>query len=328
MWEFFIMTYDVITSYGHGNEQALATMKAIDSLASTNDNHIVINFKQFGENTPFNVLAIASYLNYYRKQHPEYKFSLIPKESDNFLSHLGFYQMIGADFGKRIGEARSTANCVPIREIVFDYNFYNDIECRAKELAKLLGFDKNLEEFISYILIETIRNVYEHAQVEKAFVCAQKWPTKNLVEIAIVDMGVGIAKALGTRYAGKSEKELMYLSLNPGISARSNYSYLEKNDPWRNSGYGLYMLKRLAVLYGGSFLLCSKKIALQQSQDGIKEFETVFPGTAIAIHFRTDTENNFNTLRDQIIWEGESEAQFGDSTIKKASRSSGGHYNG
>ncbi len=322
------MIYDVVSSYGHGNEQALETMKTIELLAQPSDNHIVINFEKFRENTPFNVLAIASYLNYYRKQHPEYSFSLIPKRSDNFLSHLGFYQMIGADFGKRIGEARSTANCVPIREIVFDYNFYNDIEYRAKELAKLLGFDKNLEEFISYILVETIRNVYEHAQAEKAFVCAQKWPSKNLVEIAIIDMGVGIAKALGTKFAGKSEKELMYLSMQPGISARSNYSYLEKNNPWRNSGYGLYMLKRLAVLYGGSFLLCSKKCALQHSQEGIREFETVFPGTAIAIHFRTDTGNNFNTLRDQILWEGESEARLGNDTIKKASRSSGGHYNG
>lgn len=321
------MIYDVVSSYGYGNEQALETMKSIELLARPSDNRMVINFEKFRENTPFNVLAIASYLNYYREQHPEYNFLIIPKKSDNFLSHLGFYQMIGADLGKRVGEAKSTANCVPIREIIFDYNFYNDIECRAKELAKLLGFDKNLEEFISYILVETIRNVYEHAQAEKAFVCAQKWPTKNLVEIAIIDMGVGIAKALGTKYAGKSEKELMYLSMQPGISARSNYSYLEKNNPWRNSGYGLYMLKRLAVLYGGSFLLCSKKCALKLSQEGVREYETYFPGTAIAIHFRTDTGNNFNTLRSQIIWEGESEALFGDDTIKKASRSSGGHYN-
>ena len=63
-----IAIYDVVSSYGHGNEQALETMKTIELLAQPSDNRLVINFEKFRENTPFNVLAIACYLNYYRKQ--------------------------------------------------------------------------------------------------------------------------------------------------------------------------------------------------------------------------------------------------------------------
>lgn len=322
------MTYNVVSSYGRGNEQALATMKSIEALDLSEEEQIVFDFNQFGENTPFNVLTIASYLKTYRAQHPECNFSLIPKASSDFLSHLGFYQMIGAKVGKAIGEAQASSNYVPIKEIQFDMDFYRTIEVRAQELAKLLSFDKPLEEFLSYAFVEAIRNVYEHSDATSAYVCAQKWPTKSLVEIAITDTGKGIAKALGTRFPGKTEKELLYLSMQPGISARSNFRYLDKDDPWRNSGYGLYMMQKLALLYGGSFLLCSGKHAVWVMQDGVREYETSFPGTAIAIKFRTDTGNDFNKVRSAAISEGQTEAQLKPDAIKKASKSSGGHYNG
>lgn len=322
------MIYNVVSSYGHGNEQALHTMKSIEMLDLSKETQIVFDFNQFGENTPFNVLTIASYLKNYQKRYPKCEFSLIPKESSNFLSHLGFYQMIGAKVGKEVGEAESSNSYVPIKEIKFNCDFYNTIEIRAQELATLLNFDESLEEFVSYLFVETIRNAYEHSKASSAFICAQKWPSKDLVEIAIVDVGIGVAKALEMRFPRKTEKERLYLSIEPGISARSNFSYLEKDDPWRNSGYGLYMMQKLALLYGGSFLLCSKNYALWLNQNDIKEYDTAFPGTAIAINFKTNTRNNFATLRSKVISEGQSEAHLKPEAITKASKSSGGHYNG
>lgn len=322
------MTYNVVSSYGHGNEQALDTMKSIETLDLSGEDQVVFDFNQFGENTPFNVLTIASYLKEYRARHPECNFSLIPKESSDFLSHFGFYQMIGAKVGKAVGEAQASSNYVPIKEIQFDTDFYRTIEVRAQELAKLLSFDKSLEELLSYAFVEAIRNVYEHSGATSAYVCAQKWPTRNLVEIAIADTGKGIAKALETRFPQKTEKELLYLSMQAGISARSNFGYLDKDDPWRNSGFGLYMMKKLTLLYRGSFLLCSGKHAIWVMQDDVIEYETSFPGTAIAIKFRTDTGKDFNELRSIAISEGQTEAQLKPEAIKKASKSSGGHYNG
>lgn len=322
------MIYKIVSSYGCGNEQALHTMQEINSLILPKGEEIQIDFRDFGENTPFNVLTIANFLKQYRAQYPEHDFRLVPKDSSDFLSHLGFYQMIGANVGKAVGEAQASSNYVPIKEIKFNADFYNTIETRAHELAALLSFDKSLEEFASYMFVETIRNVYEHSGATSAYICAQKWPSKNMVEIAITDEGKGIAKTLEARFPGKSEMELMHLSMKPGISSRSNFSYLEKDDPWRNSGYGLYMMQKLALLYSGSFLLCSQNHALWFKQDGIKEYETAFPGTAIAINFMTNTGNDFNSVRSKTVCEGEREARLGDNTIKKASRSSGGHYNG
>lgn len=322
------MVYKVISSYNHGNEQALRTMREIEALVLPKDEVVEIDFQDFGENTPFNVLAIANTLKHYRAQHPEHEFTLIPKKSNDYLSHLGFYQMIGARVGKAVGEAQASSNYVPIKEIEFNASFYATIEPRARELARLLSFDKSLEKFVSYMFVETIRNVYEHADVLSAFICAQKWPSKNLVEIAIADTGIGIADSLGKSFPQKSEIERMYLSMQPGITSKSNYSYLEKNDPWRNSGYGLYTMQKLAFLYGGSFLLCSGKCALLVSQNGTKEYETAYHGTAIAIRFKSNTNNDFNKLRREVISTGQNEAFWEPKAIKRASKSSGGHYNG
>lgn len=321
------MTYEMITSYGCGNEQALHIMKEVDEYDFPVSEPISFDFKKFGEITPFNVLTIASYLKSYRSKHPGYQFYLSPKSEENdFLSHLGFYQMIGANVGKAVGEARASLSYVPIKKIDLGEDFYDSIDLRANELAALLSFDKSLETFISYVFVETIRNVYEHSETDAAFICAQKWPTKNLVEIAIVDTGVGVAKALLPRFPNRTEKELLYLSAEPGISAQSNHRVLGKHNMWSNSGYGLYALRKLAILYEGSFLLCSGRHALWQQQSGVTEYETAFPGTAIAIRIRTDTNNNFDDLRRQVIREGQAEAKGNAGAIKRASKSSGGDY--
>ena len=46
--------------------------------------------------------------------------------------------MIGADYGKEIGEATSTDNYVPITKVKFDGNFYSTIDNTSKQLAVLL----------------------------------------------------------------------------------------------------------------------------------------------------------------------------------------------
>lgn len=79
--------------------------------------------------------------------------------------------------------------------------------------------------------------MYEHSDEKFVFVTAQKWPTMNLLEIAIADTGCGIANSMGKQYKNYDEKDLLYLAGEPGISARSNFSYLDKDDAWRNSGY-------------------------------------------------------------------------------------------
>jgi len=319
--------FNIKTSFEQGNTQTLKIMKQIDEMFSSEiqDDKYVFSIEDFNENTPFSVLTIASSLKSYRERYPEYKMSLIPRENGDYLSHLGFYDMVGIQYGEKIGEAKPSENYVPIRSIKLDASFYDTIDENAGCLARLLHFDADLEAFLRYAFIEIIRNVYEHAETETAYVCAQKWPSKNLVEIAIVDNGCGVAKAMSKRYPNKKEEELMYLSTMPGVSALSNLKYLDKESTWANTGYGLYALKRLSTLYEGSFILCSGNIALWQKANKMEPCETFFQGTAVAIRIKTNTNNNFQEVRSRVIAEGEKEAKkYG--AITRASKSSGGEY--
>lgn len=320
------MKFDIISTYGHGNEQVMETIKQISSI-NTNDDEITFDFTQFKENNPLNILLIASSIINCKKTHSEISMKLIPKTSNDFLSHLGFYNMIGAEYGKKLGEAIPNTNYVPITKIEFDKmenGFYNCIEDKSKQMARLLYYDNDMCEFLKYAFIETIRNVYEHAETNTLFLCAQKWSSMNLVEIAIVDNGCGVASALRKQIKNKTEKQLMYMAALPGVSAKSNHTYLDKDNEWRNSGYGLFALRELTKAYGGSFILCSKNISLYQYNGKITEFDTFFEGTAVAIRFKTDRNINFSSTLSDIIKKGEEMSKNNKQAIQKASKSSGG----
>ena len=227
-----------------------------------------------------------------------------------------------------MGEAWGSDTYIPIHKIDFrNLNFYNEIEPLSEKLANVFKFDKDLANFLKYAFVETIRNVYEHSQSNKAFVCAQRWSTHNLVEIAVLDEGCGILEAMKNYSPTSSEEELMELALIPGVSAKSNHALLGKYDEWSNSGYGLFILKELCRTYKGSFTICSNNYALRFYASGEKEmFRTSFPGTVVCLRFQTSLNIKFNQERSKIVREGQQIAKEHKNTIKKASKSSGGNY--
>lgn len=325
------MQYTIRTSFGAGNIQALYICKEIMDLIPPNDEDLVFSFLAYGENNPFSNLLLINTLRQYRKKHQDASLRCAPKTTDGYLSHIGFYKACGIPYGKEPGEAHASPNYVPVTNINLNgTDFYRTIEENATQLAATLQFDKGLQELLTYIFVETIRNVYEHANTENVLVAAQKWPTHGLVEIAISDSGCGITKSLG-RLFSTDTAGLLRLACKPGVSAKSNYRYLEKDDPWRNSGYGLYILKELALAYNGSFLLCSGDRAIRyQNNENYSEtervFDTSYHGTTLGIRFRTDTNNDFDDIRRRIVSEGQLRAAQMGGAIRSASRSSGGRY--
>lgn len=319
------LRFRVVTSYGYGNTQAIDLVKKISEIDTNIYDEIVFDFTKFAENKPFNILLIANAINEFCiKNMGKISASIIPKGDNDFLSHLGFYDLINVKFGKKLGEAIANNNYVPITKIKLDGDFYDNIEEQASKLSNLLYFDSDLKEFLKYSFTETIRNVYEHAMTSEVYVCAQKWATKDMVEIAIVDRGRGVAQAMRKKFKDKTELQLMELALMPGVSAQTNHKYLSVDDYWRNSGYGLYALNKLAEKYGGSFIMCSGGVAICKNRHMEKKLSTLFKGTAVSISIKTNTNNDFNQIRKQVILEGQNEAKNISYAIKKASKSSGG----
>lgn len=276
------MIFEVNTTFGNGNSQSLKICKDLAGVVPPNGENLKLDFKSYKENNPFGNLILANSIRTFRKNHPEVQIWGRPKGQNDYLSHIGFYKACGINFGKMPGEATSSSNYVPITDInLRGYDFYDAIETKAKELSAVLQFDTDLQQLIQYIFIETIRNTFEHAETSNVFVAAQKWPRLNLVEIAIADSGCGIEGSLGRKFALKIES-LLRLACCPGITAGSNFWYADST--WKNSGYGLYVLKELALAYCGCFILCSGRRAILYSTkyDGTQQekiLDTDYSGT-------------------------------------------------
>ena len=322
------MIFPIETTYGNGNIQALSIIKRLAEIEPDSKKGLLIDFSSYGETDPFSNVLFCNALRHFKSEHKEIKMWCRPK-ADTYLSHIGFYKACGIPYGKEPGEARASENYVPVTRKKFEGDFYFEIEDWARELAATLHFDRKLQRMIKFIFVETIRNVYEHSDVNEVTYAAQKWPRHDLVEIAIADNGCGIVGSLGKKFSETDEK-LLELACKPGITAGSNHRIFGTANDWSNTGYGLYMMKRLTTAFNGSLLLCSGKKAIKFKNVAGNETETVYEteykGTCLGLRFSTDTGYDFENIRDRIIDEGQREAAEIEGAIKKASRSSGGRY--
>ena len=90
-------------------------------------------------------------------------------------------------------------------------------------------------------------------ELETIWLAGKYWPHKgNIVEIAILDEGVGIMQTL-SEHPGirvNNDADALLLSLEPGLTG-NQFAY-GSDDPWRNTGYGLFMTSSICQK-GGDF---------------------------------------------------------------------------
>jgi hypothetical protein len=238
------------------------------------DNDCVFDFKQVKTCDPFPMLMVSSVLRRARKQHADYNWKV--RNCDNtYAQHMAFFSSSGISIGKAPGEARGNSNYLPINKLsIKDLQEANEgrmayieelIEEKAKEMAVVLSrSDKELQNILTYLLREMIRNIPEHSDSDEVWYCAQYWPSYNLVELGLLDEGKGITASLSSnpiyREYIHNDEDALRLSLKPGVSR--TFSPLVKqrhtdDDYWKNSGYGLYMASQICANLGGSFLIAS-----------------------------------------------------------------------
>lgn len=166
------MIFEIETTRDHANIEALSICKRLSSLVPDKSEELIFDFSLYRETNPFSNLILINGLKEIRSSYPEVFMRVRPKGNDTYLQHIGFYKAIGIAIGKKPGEAVANPNYVPITPVVFDYNFYRNIEQLSDQLACTIHFDERLQTFLSYIFQETIRNVYEHAETNRALVAA------------------------------------------------------------------------------------------------------------------------------------------------------------
>lgn len=292
------------------NSLELQTSLGFSSKIATIDEaeHYIFDFKNTNNTEPFAMLLISSEIRRLIRDKFNSKVSCTNYKHMSYAAHMGFFQAFGLDHGKAPGEAKGSPRYIPMR--IFDsatlekeaavkgIEVGEEVEESSKQMAALLCGEHEgaIHETLTYSMREIMRNVIEHSESVRFGICAQFWPSKNKVEVAILDRGIGLKKSLShnPHIDVSTDKNAINLALMPAISGKAfKGARNRKKGNWANSGFGLYMTNRICR-NGGNFFVASgeKGILLTSGKDGKRWYDCNFLGTAVRMVVKTDQLSN------------------------------------
>lgn len=148
-------------------------------------------------------------------------------------------------------------------------------------LKKHLHYDKRAINGFIVALSEVCQNIIEHSE-KKGFVGIQKYHfqnlNKNVVKIAVMDIGIGFKKSLSERFSLKNDFEAIEKALLHGASRYAD----------EGRGHGLAAVRRFVNQWNGRISIRSgtAKLSIIPDWSWGKEKETklsYFPGSQINI---------------------------------------------
>lgn len=268
---------------------------------------------------PFGMLYLSAHLKKFSQTRKPSICRAANFDNHTYPAHMGFWKSFNLKHGNDVGVASGSDTYVPIT--MLDINKIKKeaeanseaigviVQREAGSIAQVLVGDAKSLVFktLEYAIREIIRNSVEHSQADAVYFCAQAWPTKDEVEVAIYDAGRGIRLGLqdNPNLNFKSDQEAVEKALLPGISgvmydgvARSPYDF------WANSGYGLYMTSRICA-EGGAFFIASGNGAIMKSQNQSIVFNQRFEGTALRLKLKMSHVSALDAQLERFHKEGE-----------------------
>jgi len=315
--------------------KALKFIKELDGLTIAEDEEF--DFSKVHNCDPFPMLVVSAAIRKKRSESIEKTCRAINCQN-TYAEHMRFYRAIGIDFGRNLSENYGNSNYLPITKLEIS-DLRNEgiknteriqevLESKAKLMANVLSRgNDSFKKWLKYVLTEVMRNIPEHSKADAIWYCAQYWPSYDLVELGILDEGVGIRNSLLDNYAYhgtiRDDKEAIGMALSPGISkAFAPGSISLSKDEWANSGFGLFMVSQLCKELDGSFLIASGESAIRINNDvKLAHYPTNFKGTAIQIRIRPSMINNYEVIAKKILKRGEQLAKERGGGFETASKS-------
>jgi hypothetical protein len=296
------------------------------------------NFRRLRYVEPFTMAYVANELKRFRNTRPEQIFYATNHEDKSYPAHMGFFKAFGLNHGNEPGQAPGSSTYIPLTIIEvsslqeaaamsFDH-VGNIIEKEATNIAQLITRQDSgdLVDTLTFSIREIMRNVVEHSNSDVIEYCAQYWPSRQLVEVAILDTGIGIAAGLSSNpyLSIDNERDAMHLALCPGVSGKM-YKGVRKRkyDDWQNSGFGLYMTSRICR-NGGNFFIASNDKSLLLDSTGKTDIECNYHGTALRLRVDTSRITSYSEMLNKYKNEGfESAKKFsGNDAIEPSVASS------
>lgn len=233
------------------------------------ENKILIDFSTMGRVEPFCLVYLSKILRDIIKRNVYKMIWCQNHYNQDYASHMGFFKSFNLDHGKMPGEAMGSHTYLPItcltieelqQEATQEWQPVQEIiERRAQKLSERLSqqSNSNLVETLTFSIREIMRNVLEHSGSENIWYCAQYWPRYDKAEITLLDEGIGVQQSIITNpfLEVKNDSDAIQQAIMPGISSKSYKGIrVDRNNPWQNSGYGLYMTSRLCRNGGGIYI--------------------------------------------------------------------------
>jgi hypothetical protein len=262
----------------------------------------IFDFENLQWSEPFGMLLFSRQLRSFADGRKPAKCRAINHERHSYLAHMGFFQAFGLEFGNNPGEAAGSRQYLPVTRLSREeleaeaerrnIDVREAIEHRCEALSEVLVRARGGPAFetLTYSLREVFRNVLEHSGADDIWFAAQCWPGKFLVELSILDQGMGLKSTLSRNphLVVDSDRTALKLALLPGISSVAyKGKKTVRNDVWANSGYGLFMTSEICAV-GGSFLIVSGSNALEKTESSERLTDAAYAGTALRLRLRLD----------------------------------------
>lgn len=289
-------------------ESALKFSVDMDKL--TIDDEFILDHKNVKRVEPFGLLLIASKIRSISKK-KNVKITGY-KNNMSYAAHMGYFDSINIEYGKKIGQANGNDNYKPITKESINalnikaFNKYGTDTLKyieeeiSKPLAKVLGrTDIRIINNLTFCISEIIRNVIEHSESNDFWFAAQYWPSRSLVEFSILDEGTGIGKSLqkNKKINFKSNKEALQLSINAGVTSSEKKKHKKIED---NSGFGLFMSSSICSRLG-DFALCSGDACVIKKNKYMFTKNASFEGTIIRMRLNTNLINDIQKVKTESL---------------------------
>jgi anti-sigma regulatory factor (Ser/Thr protein kinase) len=165
----------------------------------------------------------------------------------------------------------------------------------AKAIQDEVDTDRLTEAALDVCLTELAENVYFHANTSVGgFAAAQRFRNTHEIEIAIVDLGIGIASSLSANpeYAEYAEDDISAIkhAIRPLVTAT----------PERNSGYGLALTRFLLEINDGRLIVWSGEGKVQFGERHIERQVEDLPGTVVVLRLHTDRPFDIATAYERL----------------------------
>ena len=221
---------EAVIAFGHRlNLNDLATWNNALWRCS-NAKTVDLDFTSIGSLSTLAMLFITHQIRSFYEAHPDIRLHATGYQHLTYAAHVGFFDRLGAPFGKKVGEALGGPNYLPITSIdtrrfsvESGLHYVREaVEAESKKLSRMLVRTDQGPAYdtVQYSLREIIRNVFEHAGSRSVTYCAGYSPGNHRVEISIADEGQGIHQALtfNPKYQKLTERQALHHALMPGVS--------------------------------------------------------------------------------------------------------------